>query len=314
MNGWASAGIGAGLALALGPFLIPLLHQLRFGQTIRKVGPATHLQKQGTPTMGGILFLVPLLVAVMVIDPHSPSAWALVLLTLSYGLLGFSDDLLKVFFKRPLGLRAREKLFFQVLLAAAFVWYVDIHTGGHNDWILPFGGPVWNPGMWYGPLAVLAILGTSNAVNITDGLDGLAGGASIIALAFFAALGMVQHLSALTVVSLSLVGGLVGFLYYNRYPAKVFMGDTGSLALGAAIAGSAILAHSVLLLPIVGLLFVLETLSVILQVASFRLTGHRIFRMSPLHHHFELSGWPEQRVVWMFWLIALAGAMLAWWR
>lgn len=308
-----AAAVGLALSWALGPALIPWFQRVRFGQTIRDVGPSSHLQKQGTPTMGGVLFLLPLVVAVALLRPDDLAAWSLVFIIIGYGFIGLSDDLLKVVLKRPLGLKAREKLLWQLILAVAFVWFMQVHLGADRRWLLPFGLPPWSPGMWYGPLAVLAILGTSNAVNITDGLDGLAGGAVVIAMGFFAVLALARHNLALGVVVFALMGGLVGFLRYNLHPARIFMGDTGSLALGAAVAGCAVMTHAVLVLPVLGVLFVVETGSVILQVISFRLTGRRIFRMSPLHHHFELAGWSEERVVSVFWLLALLGALAAWW-
>lgn len=305
--------IGFGIALGLGPMLIPLFERMRFGQTIRNQGPKSHQKKQGTPTMGGVLFLLPLLVTVPLFGERSPLAWSLFFLIIGHGLIGFADDYLKVVLKRPLGLRAREKLIFQLILAIAFVWLAERYGAAHVRWILPFGLPPFNPGPFYGPIAVLAILGTSNAVNLTDGLDGLAGGAAAVGLAFFAYVAVAGGDYALALVSLTLVGGLIGFLRFNLHPARIFMGDTGSLALGAALAGAAVISHTVVFLPVVGILFVVETLSVILQVLSFKLTGRRVFRMSPLHHHFELGGWTEERVVTVFWIIAVAGAAVAWW-
>lgn len=306
-----AAVIGLGVSLVLGPLLIPVLKRLKFGQQVRDVGPQAHLVKQGTPTMGGIIFLLGVPLAVAVLDPFSQKAWALTFLTVGYGLIGFADDFLKVALKRALGLKAREKLFLQVLVAVAFTWYVYrlVPTSGY---LLPFHLGYWRLGWWYGPLAVLAILGAANAVNITDGLDGLAAGATALSFAFFALLSLRMKEVSVGLFSLALVGGLVGFLRVNLHPAKVFMGDTGSLALGAALAGVAVITGSPLLLPVVGILFVIETLSVIIQVISFRLTGHRIFRMSPLHHHFELSGWSEERVVTVFWVISALGAVIAW--
>ncbi|MBX5467645.1 MAG: phospho-N-acetylmuramoyl-pentapeptide-transferase [Firmicutes bacterium] len=308
---WAGA-LGLAVAWGLGPVLIPWLRRLRFGQTVREAGPASHRKKQGTPTMGGVLFLIPVVLAVAVFDRGSLEAWALVFLIAGYGAVGLADDLLKVVFHRPLGLRAREKLFLQLAIAVVFVVLAQRVAGADQAFWLPFGLGQWRPGFWYGPLAVLAILGSSNAVNITDGLDGLAGGAGVVAMGFYALWAWTHGQPSLSLVALALVGGLIGFLRYNLHPAQVFMGDTGSLALGAAMAGAAVLSRTVLVLPVLGVLFVIETLSVIVQVASFRLTGRRVLRMSPLHHHFELSGWSEERVVSTFWLVALLGAVAAW--
>lgn len=308
---WAGV-VTFGMAIGLGPLLIPWLRRLRFGQTVREAGPASHLKKQGTPTMGGVLFLLPVLAAVALFAIRSSESWSWVFLTLGYGAVGLADDLLKVVFRRPLGLRAREKLFLQLAIAVLFVVVAERVAGAGSGWVLPFGLGHWDPGMLAGPIAVLAILGTSNAVNITDGLDGLAAGAGVVTMAFYALWALVHGERELLLLSVALLGGLVGFLRYNLHPARVFMGDTGSLALGAAIAGAAVLSRTVLLLPILGILFVVETLSVIVQVLSFRWTGRRVLRMSPLHHHFELSGWPEERVVVVFWLVATLGAVAAW--
>lgn len=307
----AAGIIGLAVSLVLAPIVIPILQRLKFGQQVRDSGPQAHLKKQGTPTMGGIIFLVGLPVAVAALDPDSAKAWALTLLIVGFGLIGFADDFLKVALKRPLGLKARQKLLFQVLLAVAFAWYVYGFLPA-SGYLLPFHLGSVPMGWWYGPIAVLAILGTANAVNITDGLDGLAAGATALSFAFFALLSTRLKDPDVTVVALALTGGLVGFLRVNLHPAKVFMGDTGSLALGAGLAGLAVITGSPLLLPVVGILFVIETLSVIIQVFSFRLTGRRVFRMSPLHHHFELGGWPEERVVTVFWLVSALGAVLAW--
>ncbi len=307
---WAGV-IGLVAALILGPVMIPILHRLKFGQQVREVGPQSHLKKQGTPTMGGMIFLAGLPITVAVLDPQSSGAWAMALLTLGYGLIGFGDDYIKVALKRPLGLKAREKLLLQVVLAAAFAWYV--YRLVPKTYALPFHLGAVPLGWWYGPVTVLAILATANAVNETDGVDGLAAGAAALSFAFFALWGLRHREQSVVMGALAMVGGLVGFLRVNLHPAKVFMGDTGSLALGAGLAALAVLTGAPLLLPVVGILFVLETLSVIIQVVSFRLTGRRVFRMSPLHHHFELGGWSEERVVTVFWLLSALGAALAWW-
>ncbi|MDA8194811.1 MAG: phospho-N-acetylmuramoyl-pentapeptide-transferase [Thermaerobacter sp.] len=307
----AGGVVGFLLSLGFGPILIPWLARLKFGQMVREAGPASHRQKQGTPTMGGVLFLLPLPLVVAILDVRDVMAWALVLLVIGFGLIGLADDLAKVVNKRPLGLRAREKLLMQLLVASAFAWEMS-HIGRFGQIALPFRLGSVPSGVWYGPLAVLAIVGSANAVNITDGLDGLAAGATAISTTFFVFFGLVRHMTGLALVAISLVGALVGFLPFNLHPARVFMGDTGSLALGAGLAGLAIASGTTLVLPVLGILFVAETVSVIIQVVSFRITGRRVFRMSPLHHHFELGGWSEERVVAVFWLVSLAGAVLAW--
>ncbi len=318
MGGAALSAVYAGLvgfvlAFGLGPFFIPLLHRLKFGQMVRDAGPQSHLKKQGTPTMGGLLFLVPLPIIVLIFAPTNLEAWALVALIWSYGLIGLADDALKVVFKRPLGLKARQKLLYQVIFAVGFTWLAAQRFHAAGRYVLPFHLGAISLGLLFGPISVLAIIGSGNAVNLTDGLDGLAAGAVAIAMAFFSFWGIMHHQYVITLVAVGFIGSLVGFLRYNLHPAKVFMGDTGSLALGAALAGAAIISRTTLLLPLIGLLFVVETLSVIIQVLSFRLTGKRVFRMSPLHHHFELGGWPEERVVMVFWLLAVLGALIAWW-
>lgn len=307
-----AAGAAAGLASAwlLGWVLIPWLRRLRVGQVVREVGPRSHLAKQGTPTMGGLLFVVPAAILTLVTFPHDPAAWDLVGLVVAYAAIGFADDYLKVVKRRPLGLRARQKLAFQFLAAGIFTWQA-MRLGVAGPLKVPWDG-WWQPGGWFVPLALLAVVGSSNAVNETDGLDGLAGGAAVITLVFFAAYGSRAGSPVAAFFATVLAASVVGFLRFNWHPAAVFMGDTGSLALGAALAGLAVLTRSTLLLPVAGGLFVIETLSVVVQVAAFRAFGRRVLRMSPLHHHFELAGWPEARVVTTFWAVALVLALVAW--
>jgi phospho-N-acetylmuramoyl-pentapeptide-transferase len=303
------------LAWGLGAAVIPLLRRLKVGQQIREVGPARHLAKQGTPTMGGMIFVVPALAVVWLVDWRSPLVWGLTVLVLGHALVGFADDFQKVVRHRSLGLRAREKLLYQILLGLFFSWFAARYLGAEAFWVLPWHGRVV-PGLWYYPLAVLAVVGSGNAVNITDGLDGLAGGAMALALIFFVLWGLFQRDAppGLATVAMAFLGAVVAFLRYNLHPAKVMMGDTGSLALGALLAGLALASRTVLVLPVLAGLFVIEALSVIVQVASFKLTGRRVLRMSPLHHHFELSGWSEERVVVTFWLVGLVCLVGAWVR
>ncbi|HEY8393953.1 MAG TPA: phospho-N-acetylmuramoyl-pentapeptide-transferase [Thermaerobacter sp.] len=302
--------MAGGLALLLGPLVIPVLERLRIGQAVREDGPARHKVKAGTPTMGGILFLVPALLVTGWLAPPTGYVALIAGVTLAYGVLGFVDDYLKVALRRSLGLRARSKLLGQLAAAALMVYLAQTWLGrGTAVWV-PFGGGWWDLGPWYFPLAVLVIVASSNAVNMTDGLDGLAAGATIIALPVFFYAAALSGRYDLAVFIVSLVAALAGFLWFNLHPARVFMGDTGSLALGAALGGLAVLTGTELVLPLAGMLFVLETLSVIVQVASFRLTGRRVLRMSPLHHHFELSGWSESQVVYRFWAAALGFALV----
>ncbi len=303
------------LAWGLGAAVIPLLRRLKVGQQIREVGPARHLAKQGTPTMGGVIFVVPALAVVWLVDWRSPLVWGLTVLVLGHALVGFADDFQKVVRHRSLGLRAREKLLYQILLGLFFAWFAARYMEAAAFWVLPWHGRVV-PGLWYYPLAVLAVVGSGNAVNITDGLDGLAGGAMALALIFFVLWGLFQRDAppGLATVAMAFLGAVVAFLRYNLHPAKVMMGDTGSLALGALLAGLALASRTVLVLPVLAGLFVIEALSVIVQVTSFKLTGRRVLRMSPLHHHFELSGWSEERVVVTFWLVGLVCLVGAWVR
>ncbi|GAB6875892.1 phospho-N-acetylmuramoyl-pentapeptide-transferase [Thermaerobacter litoralis] len=304
-----AAVLAAGMALVLGPVVIPWLERLRFGQTVREQGPARHRVKQGTPTMGGLIFLVPALLVTGWLAPPTRAAVLILGVTLAFGALGLVDDYVKVAMRRSLGLRARAKLVWQVAAAALFAYLAQAWLGrGTAVWV-PFGTGWWDLGIWYYPLAVLAVVASANAVNETDGLDGLAAGSTLIALSvfFYAAARGGRYELAVFIVSLG--AALAGFLWFNLHPARVFMGDTGSLALGAALGGLAVLTGTELVLPVAGMLFVLETLSVIVQVASFRLTGRRVLRMSPLHHHFELSGWTESQVVYRFWAAGLGFAL-----
>ncbi|MEX2355628.1 MAG: phospho-N-acetylmuramoyl-pentapeptide-transferase [Thermaerobacterales bacterium] len=297
--------------LFLGPVVLPLLKRLRIGQVIRGEGPARHHAKAGVPTMGGLLFLAALGLAAALYAPRTPALSIALVIIFGFGLTGFVDDFLKVVLRRPLGLRARYKLLAQLGLGLGLALYVL--EQGLGTWLqIPFTNDVIELGMFYVPFAILVVMGTTNAVNITDGLDGLAAGSSVVALAFFLLITLLQGQMELAVVAAGLAAGAAGFLFYNSHPAQVMMGDTGSLGLGGALAVLAVLTKTELLLPLVGGLFVLEIVSVILQVVYFRLTGgRRLLRMSPLHHHFELVGWSEQRVVSIFWLLAFGFAVVA---
>lgn len=299
-------GISAILTLVQGPIAIPMLQRLKFGQSIRDEGPQRHLQKAGTPTMGGIMFLLALAVATLVVVPTSPTILLLVGTTVAYGILGFLDDFIKVVMKRNLGLRAKQKLIGQIAISAvlAFVaaFGLDLGTGIS----IPFTSYVLDWGWWFYLVFVLIVtVGTTNAVNLTDGLDGLATGITIITSLAFGVVALVKHDLQSALFAGAVAGSLMGFLAFNLHPARVFMGDTGSLALGGALAAIAVVTKTELLLPIIGGVYVVETLSVIIQVISFKTTGRRVFRMSPLHHHFELLGWSEGKVVKSFWLAAL---------
>jgi phospho-N-acetylmuramoyl-pentapeptide-transferase len=312
------------LSLFLGPKLIRRLTRRQIGQTVRDDGPQTHLQKAGTPTMGGTLILLAILVSTLLwANLRSIYVWVVVGVTVAYGLIGFADDYRKLVQKNPKGLSAREKLFWQsiVALAAAGLLYATADTPQETALLIPYLKNVMIPlGILFIPFTYVVIVGTSNAVNLTDGLDGLAimpsvlvGGAlGIFAYAagnaIFARYLGIPHVAGageLLVFCAALAGAGLGFLWFNAYPAQVFMGDIGALALGGALGTVAVIVRQELVLLIMGGIFVAETVSVMMQVASFRLTGKRIFRMAPLHHHFELKGWAEPKVIVRFWIITV---------
>ncbi len=298
------------ITLLSGPLLIPIFKKLKFGQTIRSDGPSAHLSKAGTPTMGGAMFLLGIVISVLAFVPVNAEIITILIVTLGHGLIGFADDFIKIVKRRSLGLRARDKLTAQILLSLFLGFMTTQYLGQDTSINLPLTKGSIHLGIVYYIFIVVVVTGTTNAVNLTDGLDGLAAGSMIFAgFAYFIISLMIDNLY-LAASALAVVGSYIGFLFYNKHPAKIFMGDTGSLALGAILASLAVLTGTELVLPIIGGLFVIETLSVIIQVISFRLTGKRIFRMSPLHHHFELKGWPEVKVVGSFWLVAFVSALL----
>ena len=306
-----SAVTALAIVLFSGVYFLPLLHRLKYGQSIREEGPASHQQKSGTPTMGGVMIVLAVTAATLLFAPLTVTTLLALFIFLGHFLLGFADDYIKVVKKRNLGLRAYQKLLGQLGIALVTI-LIGRHFLGHDTsvWV-PVLGTSLDIGAWYYVLVVFVLVGTSNAVNLTDGLDGLAAGTVAVAALFYAVL-LYGTDSSLMAFSAAIIGACVGFLWYNHHPARIFMGDTGSLALGGALAGIAILSRTEALLPIVGIIFVCEALSVILQVASFKTRGKRIFRMSPIHHHFELGGWCETRVVYTFWGVGALGALLAW--
>ena len=319
------------LSLGLGRLLIEKLRTLQIGQHIREEGPRSHYSKKGTPTMGGILIILAVVIpTVLWADLRNVFVWIALGSMMAYGGIGFYDDYMKITKRRNLGLSARAKFGFQILVAAIIgiilvrLAQLDLFT---TKLSLPFIKE-WTPdlGWFYVAFIVLVVVASANAVNLTDGLDGLAIGSALIAAATFALLSYVvgnavaasylgiinvKGTGELTIFCGSLVGASLGFLWYNCNPAEVFMGDVGSMALGGAIGTVAVLTKQEFLLVLVGGLFVLETLSVIIQVISFRTTGKRVFRMAPLHHHFELSGWPEPKVIIRFWILAILFALLS---
>lgn len=290
------------LTVILGFFAIPLLKKLKARQSIREEGPKSHRIKSGTPTMGGLFMLLSAVLVVIFNKMFDPSVLWLLFLTLGHGLLGFLDDFIKAEKKRNLGLTAKQKMLGQIILAVLFCWGVVDTLHLPYSIAIPFTHMDISIGLLYYPFVVLVIVGASNAVNLTDGLDGLASGCCVIAFSAYAMFCYMTGFNDLGYFIIILAGSCIGFLFFNYHPAKIFMGDTGSLALGGAIAGISVMTRTELLLIFLGLIFVLEALSVIIQVASFQLTGKRVFKMSPLHHHFELSGWSEVHVVWAFWI------------
>ncbi|CAH0217997.1 Phospho-N-acetylmuramoyl-pentapeptide-transferase [Peribacillus sp. Bi96] len=302
------------VTVLLSPVFIPFLRRLKFGQSIREEGPQSHLKKTGTPTMGGLVILLSVTIATLVMtfkfSVPSTETYLLLFVTLGFGLLGFLDDFIKVVMKRNLGLTSKQKLIGQIVISVIF-YFVFKQTDRFNpELTIPGTDFSVDFGWFYLFIVIFWLVGFSNAVNLTDGLDGLVSGTSAIAFGAFAILAWSQSQYDVAIFSVAVVGAVLGFLVFNAHPAKVFMGDTGSLALGGAIATIALLTKLEILLVIIGGVFVIETLSVILQVGSFKTTGKRIFKMSPLHHHYELSGWSEWRVVVTFWTVGLLCAVL----
>ncbi|WNS77079.1 phospho-N-acetylmuramoyl-pentapeptide-transferase [Bacillus sp. DTU_2020_1000418_1_SI_GHA_SEK_038] len=301
------------ITVLLSPIFIPFLRRLKFGQSIREEGPKSHLKKTGTPTMGGIMILLSIAITTFVMtgkfSEPTVKTYLLLLVTLGFGLLGFLDDFIKVALKRNLGLTSIQKLLGQIIISIIFYFIFqqnDFSTVIH----IPLTNLSYDLGWMYVLFIIFWLVGFSNAVNLTDGLDGLLSGTAAIAFGAFAVLAWSLSQFEIAIFSVAVAGAVLGFLVFNAHPAKVFMGDTGSLALGGAIATIAILIKLEIILLIIGGVFVIETLSVILQVISFKTTGKRIFKMSPLHHHYELVGWSEWRVVVTFWAVGLLCAIL----
>lgn len=297
-------------ALLLSVILCPLFIRLSpFGQQIRHDGPGGHFRKAGTPTMGGVVFLFAALLTFLIFVPITPLLLAAVLMMLAGGLIGLWDDYRKAARHRSLGLKARHKLAGQIIFSLLF-YFVLVWQGHSTIVYIPFSDMAVDFGYLYPLLTIIMIMGTANGVNLTDGMDGLAGGTVILALLGFLILALQRGQSDLVYFCAVIIGAVFGFLIFNLHPARIFMGDVGSLSLGTALAVVAILTKAEFLLLIIGGVFVLETLSVILQVISFRLTGKRVLLMSPLHHHFELKGWSEWRVVTGFWALGFCFALL----
>lgn len=293
--------ISFGISVILGPIIIPFLRKLKMGQTEREDGVKSHLKKAGTPTMGGVIFLLAVVVTSLFYVKDYPKIIPVLFLTLGFGLIGFLDDYLKVVLKRSDGLLAWQKFLLQLIFTGIFVVYILKFTDVSLTMLIPFwSGHYLNIGWLAVPVLFFAVIGTVNGVNFTDGLDGLASSVTVIVAVFFTVVSLGMH-SGVEPITCAVVGGLMGFLLFNVFPAQVFMGDTGSLALGGFVAGTAYMLQMPLFILIVGIIYLIEVLSVIIQVTYFKKTGgKRIFKMAPIHHHFELCGWSETRVVAVF--------------
>ena len=317
-------------AIILALITIPILRRVKAGQSIRQIGPDWHNSKAGTPTIGGVIFIFAMLIATIVVGMifgwwryptdifgggqpmFDVRFWAIMLCSLAFGVIGFIDDFIKVVLKRNLGLKAKQKFVLQFIVSLAFAVWIVMSGVIDTTIIIPFVNASVELGWLFIPFTVFVMIGVTNSVNLTDGLDGLATSVTIVVLLFFAAVSPpdgwylgVSSFAGERLASLGLIGGLLGFLLFNKNPAKVFMGDTGSLFLGGAVVSIAIMLQMPLFLIIVGFVYLAETLSVIIQVISFKTLGRRVFKMSPLHHHFEMVGWSERKVVLTFTLVTV---------
>lgn len=304
--------ISFAISAALGPFLIPFLAKLKFGQTVRDDGPQSHLKKNGTPTMGGIMILSSVVITSLIFIKQYPKAVPVLFLTLGFGLIGFLDDYIKVVLKRSLGLRAWQKMVLQIVVTGIFAFYVTKYTDVSLAMKIPFlEGKYLDFGWFNIPILFFIVIGTVNGTNFTDGLDGLASSVTVLVAAFFSVVAVGTN-AGIEPVTCAVAGALLGFLLFNVHPASVFMGDTGSLALGGFVAGAAYMMQMPLFIVIVGFIYALEVVSVMMQVSYFKLThGKRIFKMAPIHHHFELCGWSETRVVAVFSIVTALLCLIA---
>ncbi|UNC92877.1 phospho-N-acetylmuramoyl-pentapeptide-transferase [Candidatus Contubernalis alkaliaceticus] len=288
------------ISIIMGPVVIRIIKKYKMGQQVRDDGPKSHLKKTGTPTMGGVIFLFSFLITFLFFIPKTLEVFLILLVMLGNGAIGMLDDLTKFARRRSLGLKARNKLLGQGIMV--IVLFLILWATGHSTIVeIPFGGPSFNLGIFYPFLMLFIVIGASNAVNLTDGLDGLAAGTANISLLAYLFIALSLGMADIAFFCAAMVGACFGFLIFNFHPAKIFMGDVGSLSLGAALGTIAILTKTEILFVIIGGIFVIETLSVIIQVISYQAIGRRVFKMSPLHHHFELSGWSEWKVVAVFW-------------
>ena len=300
------------LSVVLGPVIIPFLRKLKFGQTVRDDGPQSHLKKNGTPTMGGIIFLISVIVTSCIYMKDYPQIIPILFVTVGYGVIGFLDDYLKVVKKHPDGLLPKQKMGLQILVTGVFAFYMVKIAEIPLTWLIPFsGGKFIDWGFLAIPLMFVVIIGTVNGVNFTDGLDGLASSVTVMVATFFSVVAIGTG-SGIEPITCAVVGALLGFLLFNVHPASVFMGDTGSLALGGFVAGTAYMLQMPIFIVIVGAIYFIEVLSVMMQVSYFKITkGKRIFKMAPIHHHFELCGWSETRVVAVFSIVTALLCLVA---
>lgn len=300
------------LSVIMGPIVIPILRKMKMKQTERVEGVESHLQKAGTPTMGGVMILASIVITSLFYMKDYPKIIPILFVTLGFGLIGFLDDYLKVVMKRSDGLYPKQKFALQIVVTAVFAYYLVNVTNTPLTLLIPFsGGKYWNIGWLAIPLLFVAVIGTVNGVNFTDGLDGLASSVTVLVATFFTVVA-VGTKSGIEPVTCAVVGALMGFLLFNVYPASVFMGDTGSLALGGFVASTAYMLQMPIFIIIVGLIYLVEVASVMIQVTYFKKTGgKRIFKMAPIHHHFELCGWSETRIVAVFSIITAILCLIA---
>lgn len=300
------------IVLLLGPVIIPALKKYKFGQSIREEGPKSHLKKAGTPTMGGIMFIIAIVISSIVVAQKLSGHLGMALLsTAGFGIIGFLDDSIKIKKKRNLGLKAYQKIIGQLAISLILSIYAYTSPDIGSAVYIPFTNRLFDLGIWYVPFMVFVLIAVTNAVNLTDGLDGLLSTITVIVSLFFTIVLCMLENRQLAIFCGAICGGLLGFLRYNSYPAQVFMGDTGSLALGGAVAAVIMLMKSPFIIIIVGFIYVLEALSVVIQVGYFKLTGgKRFFKMAPIHHHFEQEGWHETKVVALFSIITAICCLL----
>ena len=308
--------IAFAVSAILCPIVIPFLHKLKFGQQVREDGPQAHLKKQGTPTMGGLVFLTAVVITSLLYIRDYPRIIPVLFMTVGFGVIGFLDDYIKIVMKRSEGLNPVQTLIGQFIITGIFVYYLVCSGEVGTSMLVPFTGGFehglyLNLGFLFIPFVFFVVLGTDNGVNFTDGLDGLCTSVTILVATFLTIISIGEN-SGISPITGAVVGSLLGFLLFNVYPAKVFMGDTGSLALGGFVSASAFMMQIPLFIPIIGLIYLVEVLSVIMQVSYFKAThGKRIFRMAPIHHHFELGGWSETRVVAVFSIVTALLCLVA---